>query len=91
MHHNARYGAVALDFVNIDEGSESAGAIKVAEPKCAIQIKSSHGLKKLESTEVSWRQMSGIFTIIYGRLLIWAMRYIACYALVVISGIRSFV
>jgi len=30
---------VPLAFVNSDEGSESAGAIKVAEGKCVPQVK----------------------------------------------------
>lgn len=50
-----------LAFVNSDEGSESAVAIKVAERKCVPQVKKLHAQKLINNDEVSWRQIRGMF------------------------------
>jgi hypothetical protein len=47
---------------NCDKSSLSAGAFKVSDMHCAMQIKNSHEQERVESTSVSWRQISGMFS-----------------------------
>jgi hypothetical protein len=49
-------------FVNCDKSSLSAGAIKVSDSHCAMKIKDSHAQVRAESTSVSWRYISGMFS-----------------------------
>ena len=49
-------------LINSDEISESAGAFKVSDWQCAQKDKNSHEQKMVESTSVSWRQISGMFS-----------------------------
>jgi len=49
-------------LINCDKSSLSAGVIKVSDMHCTMKIKTSHEQKKVESTALSWRQISGIFS-----------------------------
>jgi hypothetical protein len=49
-------------FINYDKSSLSDGAFKVSDEHCAMQIKNSQEQRMVESTSVSWRQISGIFS-----------------------------
>jgi hypothetical protein len=49
-------------FINYDKSSLSAGAFKVSGKHCAVKIKNSHEQKQVESTKLSWRQISGMFS-----------------------------
>jgi hypothetical protein len=49
-------------FFNADKSSLSAGAFKVSDKHCAMQNKNSHDQKIVESTSVSWWQISGMFS-----------------------------
>jgi hypothetical protein len=48
-------------FINSNKSSLSAGAFKVLDRQYAMKIKNSHEQKTVESTSVSWRQISGMF------------------------------
>jgi hypothetical protein len=49
-------------FLSSDKSSLSAGVIKVSDAHCTMKIKNSHEQERVESTELSWRQMSGMFS-----------------------------
>jgi hypothetical protein len=53
---------VASELFNSDKSSLSAGAFKVSDAHCATKDKKSHEHKRLESTSVAWRQISGMFS-----------------------------